>query len=234
MPLDGYARTTALRRVKFLGGGTDRQVRVVASDGTTDRMGDVLDPSGCQLANYRRNPIVLAQHLSEQPIARCPSITANDVQVTALIEFPPAGVNARSDEYLALLKSGVLGAVSVGFLPLARSPLQSGGWRYTAWELLELSVVSIPANANALVEERSLVTNLSARRRERDLARAAQIRARVPRNLEQDLETCERIRARLGIARPVSEAERHAAQEDERRRDRAAAGDAVMRFGTMW
>jgi HK97 family phage prohead protease len=234
MPLDGYARTTAPRRVKFLGGVSDRQVRVVASDGTTDRMGDILDPAGCQLANFRRNPIVLAQHNSEEPIARCPSITANDVQVTALIEFPAAGVNVRSDEYLALLKSGVLGAVSVGFLPLARSPLQGGGWRYTAWELLELSVVSIPANANALVQERSLVTNLGARRVARDLARAAVIAARHPPDREANLERVRRIRARLGMTPLASDAERHAAEEELRRRDRAAAIDGMMRMANQW
>jgi HK97 family phage prohead protease len=148
-------RHSTARAVKFLEGVTDRQVRVVASDGTRDRMGDILDPAGAELDQFRRNPVVLAQHDSSQPIARCPVIAVSGNQVVATIEFPAAGVSARSDEYLALLKAGVISAVSVGFIPLARSPLNDGGYRFTSWELLELSVVSVPANANALVLERS-------------------------------------------------------------------------------
>jgi hypothetical protein len=50
----------------------------------------------------------------------------------------------------------MINAVSVGFISLAREPLREGGWRFTQWELLQLSIVSVPANPNALVIERSL------------------------------------------------------------------------------
>jgi len=42
------------------------------------------------------------------------------------------------------------------------------------------------------------------------------------------------IRAKLGMAPLVSDAERYAAQEEERRHDRAAAGDVVLRLGALW
>jgi phage head maturation protease len=61
-----------------------------------------------------------------------------------------------ADEYCALAKSGVIKAVSVGFIPIVREPLRDGSFRFTKWELLELSLVSVPANPNALVIERSL------------------------------------------------------------------------------
>jgi HK97 family phage prohead protease len=178
MPFDGRypARITPPRLVKFLGVG-ERQIRVIASDATPDRFGDILDPLGCQLANFRRNPIVLAQHDADQPIAKCASITADASAVSALIEFPPAGVNALSDQYLALAKAGVLGAVSVGFMPLERKPLQgTGGWRDTSYELLELSLVSVPANPSALITERSIA---APRSRADDIERARRIRIRV-------------------------------------------------------
>ena len=172
----GIRRATSPVTTKFLGGVGDRQVRVVASDATPDRMGDVLDPAGCDLRNYYKNPIVLAQHDSNQPIARCSDIAVRGGLVVATIEFPAAGINGRSDEYLALLKAGILGAVSVGFLPIAYKPRQGGGFLFTEWEMLELSVVSVPANPSALVTERSIGgTN----RRAADLARAARIAARI-------------------------------------------------------
>jgi HK97 family phage prohead protease len=240
MPLDGRytARQTSPRRVKFLGIG-ERQVRVVASDGSTDRMGDVLVPSGVKLENYRRNPVILAQHDSSQPIATCASVDTDGVQVTATIEFPPEGINDLADEYLRLLKSRVLNAVSVGFLPLAAEPIRgTNGLRYTSWELLEISVVSIPANANALVQERSLarkrVTDLAAHRVARDLARAAAIEARHPRSREEMLARAAQLRARYGRPEPVTPAEAYAADEELRRRDRAAAGDYILRLGGMW
>ena len=149
-------RTSVPCATKFAGTVGERQVRVVASDGSIDRMGDVLVPGGVILDEYRRNPIILAQHDPQQPIARCASIGVEGSAVVALIEFPPAGTSEKADEYLALLKARVLGAVSVGFLPRAWEPIKGGGLKFTSWELLELSVVSVPANANALVTERAL------------------------------------------------------------------------------
>jgi HK97 family phage prohead protease len=144
-------RTTIIGRTKYLG---ERQVRVIASDGTVDRMGDVLSPYGCELEQFRRNPIVLAQHNAEEPIARCSDIHLENAAVVATIDFPPPGTSERSDEYLRLLKTGVVGAVSVGFLPLDWERTDTG-YKYIRWELLELSCVSVPANANALVVERA-------------------------------------------------------------------------------
>lgn len=169
-------RNTAPRwPVKFLGGVTDRQVKVIASDSTPDRYGDILVAAGVRLDNFRRNPIVLAQHDADQPIAQCASIAINGDAVVALIEFPPAGTASLSDEYLALLKAGIVSAVSVGFLPISWEPIPTGR-RYNAWEMVELSVVSVPANPNALVTERAFA---GMRSRAADLRKAAAIKARL-------------------------------------------------------
>ncbi len=78
------------------------------------------------------------------------------------------------------------------------------------------------------------MTNLASRRVARDLARAAAIAARYPRSREDHLATVAKLRERYDLPNLVTPAEAHAAQEEERRRDRAAAGDAVLRFGGMW
>jgi HK97 family phage prohead protease len=146
-------RATAPRAVKLLGVGP-RQVRVIASDATPDRMGDILEPYGVRLEEYRRNPIVLAQHDSNQPIGRCSHIAVDNNQVVALIEFPAEGTSDRADEYLRLMKAGIIGAVSVGFIPNAWEPIKGAGLRFTDWTMLELSCVSVPANPSSLVTER--------------------------------------------------------------------------------
>ena len=115
-----------------------------------------MEPSGCQLDEFHRNPIMLAQHDPNQPIGTWPSIQVKNGRLEALGEFAPEGVSELADEYCALTKAGVVNAVSVGFISLAREPLREGGWRFTQWELIELSLVSVPANPNALVIERSL------------------------------------------------------------------------------
>jgi len=140
---------------KFLSTVTDRQIMVIASDGSLDRAGDILEPYGAQLDNYRRNPIILAQHDIDQPIGRCRNIRVENGAVQALVEFPALGISELADQYCRLYKAGVMNAVSVGFIPLEWQPLRGGGRRFTRWELLELSLVSVPANANALVMERA-------------------------------------------------------------------------------
>jgi hypothetical protein len=49
----------------------------------------------------------------------------------------------------------VIRAVSIGFEPIDAKPIKDGGLRYERWKLLELSVVSVPANPNATVIARS-------------------------------------------------------------------------------
>jgi HK97 family phage prohead protease len=211
-------RHSAPRIVKFLG-VNERQIRVIASDATPDRMGDVLEPRGVQLGNFKKNPIVLAQHDSSQPIAKCASIGVEGNAVVALIEFPPAGVSDRSDEYLRLMKSGIIQAVSVGFLPLEWEPIRGAGLRFTSWELLELSCVSVPANPSALVTERSVGSgNSRADHLERYRATKAGLEGvidRSPAPLADDS-----YLAALAEARAAHEAIM---------KDRAARADAAMR-----
>jgi phage head maturation protease len=97
---------------------------------------------------------MLAQHNANQPIGSWPSIQVNSGRLEALGEFAPEGVSELADEYCRLAKAGIMRAVSVGFMPISYEPLRGGGLRFTKWDLVELSLVSVPANPNALVIER--------------------------------------------------------------------------------
>jgi HK97 family phage prohead protease len=152
---------------KFAGAElSDRQIRVRISDATQDRAGDIVEPAGCDHADYDRNPIVLADHDPTKPIGRA-SVEVKSDGVYALIEFAPAGASAKADEYCALAKAGILGAVSIGFRSLESKPLRAGGLKFLKWELIEISLVSVPANANALIVQRAYHSGVDLRRRPR-------------------------------------------------------------------
>ena len=132
----------------------ERQIRVVANSGQPDRVKDVLKAAGCKLDNYRRNPIVLADHDPSQPIGNfAPEIKD---ALEGIITFAPAGISAKADEYCGLYKSGVMNTVSVGFKPIEYEDNKAGGVDFLKWELLELSCVAVPCDPNAVVTARSL------------------------------------------------------------------------------
>ena len=71
------------------------------------------------------------------------------------LELPAKGASEASDEAYQLVAEGYLRAVSVGFRPLEWEPMPDGrGTRFTSVELLEISLVSVPANASALLAAR--------------------------------------------------------------------------------
>ena len=62
-------------------GRTERQVRVIASTPTLDRMGDVVVAEGIRLTAYRANPVILWNHDPGSPIARCTEKTSLILQI---------------------------------------------------------------------------------------------------------------------------------------------------------
>lgn len=133
----------------------ERQIRVIVSTPTPDRVKDVLEPGGVDVSAYRANPIVLADHDRTAPIGAA-EIEIKTDRVEAVITFAPEGASAKADEYCALAKAGVLNTVSPGFIEKETAPIKGGGIHVTKWELLELSLVTVPCNAEALVIERQL------------------------------------------------------------------------------
>jgi uncharacterized protein len=130
----------------------DRRVRFVISTGSTDRDGDVLEPSGWQLDAYRRSPVILWAHdYSMMPIAKAVTITQTSKGLEATAEFPQPGIYEFADTTFAMLKAGYLSATSVGFRPIESEPIKGGGRRYLKQELLEFSVVPVPSNGEALM-----------------------------------------------------------------------------------
>lgn len=137
----------------------ERQIRVRCSSPDIDRSGDIVVQTGIKFAD---TVPVLWQHDPNQPIGRAKPVM-KDGSLYADIEFAPAGISTKADEICGLAKAGVVDTVSIGFDTIAAEPMDSkrpkGPKKYLSIELLELSVVSVPANADAVVVQRNKTTN---------------------------------------------------------------------------
>jgi HK97 family phage major capsid protein/HK97 family phage prohead protease len=128
----------------------------VASTDAVDRMGDVIDQNGWKLADFRKNPIALWMHNHEAPIGVWENIKVEAGKLVAKLKLAALGTNATADMVRALIEQRILRAVSVGFLPIEYEPIKdakgqsTGGYRFTKVDLLEISVVSVPAQPEAL------------------------------------------------------------------------------------
>jgi HK97 family phage prohead protease len=153
-----------------------RRATFVASDESVDRYGDIIRASGWDLSHFKNNPVLLFGHDSSAvPIGKVSEIGVDGSRLVATAEFRPEGDSAAADDVYSALKGGFLNAVSVGFLP-TKAPnyiWKNGdektgiltGFEFIAQELLELSVVPVPANPQALALARSLALSEATQRR---------------------------------------------------------------------
>ena len=133
-------------------------VEFILSDATPDRMGDVIDADGWDLTNFNKNPVALFNHRSDFPIGKWNNLRVANGKLRGHLQLAPEGTSDRIDEIRRLVDADILRAVSVGFMPIKSEPLtkDSHGTRFLNSELVETSLVAIPANPNALAVARSL------------------------------------------------------------------------------
>ena len=131
----------------------------VLSDETPDRMGDVIMADGWDLTDFQKNPVALFGHQSSlPPIGKWKNLRVVDKQLRGHLELAAAGTSPRIDEIRKLVDADILRAVSVGFRPKESRPRPESdyGVFFTKAELMETSLVSVPANPNALAIAKSL------------------------------------------------------------------------------
>jgi HK97 family phage prohead protease len=138
------------------GAATAAEAEMVVSTPGRDAMGDRVFPEGVELSSFQRNPVLLWGHEANSlPIGT----------VTQLAVEPARGLRARwrwlvGDTFADRVKNawdqGIVRAASIGFLPLESSPNKVGGYDHRRWELKEISLVAIPANAEATRQLKAL------------------------------------------------------------------------------
>lgn len=128
-----------------------RIIRGIATTPATDRMGDVVEPKGAQF----NLPIpLLWQHNPNEPVGSVTKATVTAAGIEFEAEFAtaeqPGRLKDRLDEAWQSVELGLVRGTSIGFRGLESEQIpNSWGVRFTKWEWLELSPVTIPANAEA-------------------------------------------------------------------------------------
>lgn len=142
-----------------------REIEGIATTPTPDRMGDIVEPKG---AVFKLPIPLLWQHDASKPIGSvvAAKVTNNWISVRArLAKLAEAGVlKDRLDEAWQSIKTGLVRGLSIGFSPLESAPIKDTySYRFTSWEWLELSAVTIPANSEASISVvKSIDTQLRA------------------------------------------------------------------------
>src|SRR5215831_10008961 len=129
----------------------DEDARILTGMATTpaaDRLDDVVESEG---ARFSLPLPLLWQHDSAQPIGHVTAAKTSKagIEITANIA---KGVTDRIDEAWKLIKAGLVSGLSIGFKPIKVEPIKDSlGIRYTKWDFLELSAVTIPANSECTI-----------------------------------------------------------------------------------
>lgn len=143
------------------GVSSDDKLEFVMSDATIDRYGDIIDPNGWDWKNFESNPIALFNHNNNFPMGKWSNIRVADGALRGDLTMAPKGASERIDELRALIDADILRAVSVGFIPLDSRPRKDAhgyyiGEEYVKQELIETSLVSIPANPSAVLAAKGM------------------------------------------------------------------------------
>lgn len=138
----------------------ERTRRFRISDETVDRYNTTLSADGWVTRNFDANPVLLWCHDSSKlPLGKAKQVREGK-ELFADFEFFGDDLNPDASRVMRMVDAGIL-AASVRFDPLEEEynvTREKGDWRdwayppidYKRQELLEVSVVTVPGNANAL------------------------------------------------------------------------------------
>lgn len=134
--------------------GDKRIITGTATTPTPDRMGDIVEPLGVSF----KNPLpLLLYHNSQKPVGwvKFAKPTADGIQFEASLPKvdEPGAVRDRIEEAWTSIKTGLLAGVSIGFRAIEEAyNKETSGFRFLKSEVLELSLVAIPAQPDARID----------------------------------------------------------------------------------
>jgi HK97 family phage prohead protease len=137
-----------------------RTIEGIASTPTIDRMGDIVEPMGAEFSLPL--PLLFAhQHTSPVGHVVAADADAKGIRFRARIAkiSEPGQMKDLVDKAWHAVKAGLMRGISIGFSPKEYEPIrETGGLRFTKYALYEMSLVAIPANADASI---NLIKSLS-------------------------------------------------------------------------
>lgn len=133
-----------------------RSVDVIASSTALDGYGEIV-AQDWDLRRYEANPVVLYGHNSwGMPIGHASNVRVEGDKLLATLNFVDARANPMAEQVWQGVLQGSLRAVSVGFRSKKGSMQNIDGkdvFVLAGNELMEISVVPIPANPEAVAQE---------------------------------------------------------------------------------
>jgi HK97 family phage prohead protease len=141
-----------------------------ASTNDIDRHGTIINPMGIKTDNYDRNPVFVWGHDAyggnappalENVLGRVVEYTKSDEAFDIGVRWATAEENPRASMARNMVRGGILNAVSIGFIPnkekIATKDVDGTDVPvYDETELVEVSLVTVPANPNAVALVRSI------------------------------------------------------------------------------
>src|SRR5215813_1424465 len=128
-----------------------RLLRGMATTPSPDRLGDIVEPRGIKFANPMP---LLWQHRHDKPVGWAKFYEATDDGIQFEAKMPmveeAGALRDRIEEAWQSVKLGLVRGVSIGFRALEFSFLDKG-MHFLETEVVELSLVTIPANMEATI-----------------------------------------------------------------------------------
>jgi len=129
-----------------------RVIEGMATTPTPDRVGDIVQPMG---AKFSLPLPLLWQHRSGEPVGHVeylkPSKDGIPFRARIANIDDPGELKNSTDKAWQAVKHGLVRGVSIGFNELKYAFMENGGIEFLEWEMLELSLVTIPANQDATI-----------------------------------------------------------------------------------
>jgi HK97 family phage major capsid protein/HK97 family phage prohead protease len=129
-------------------------VEGMASTPTPDAYGDIVEPMG---ARFSVPMPLLWQHSASKPVGEVEFAKPGKdgipfrARIRKPSEFTSDTLRERALEAWESVKTGLVRGVSIGFRAIEYSFMDNGGIHFLEWAWIELSLVTIPANAEATI-----------------------------------------------------------------------------------
>jgi len=140
----------------------ERSAKFVMSTEQPDRMGDIVVQSGLDISEFEKNPVALLFHNSRDwPIGQwkdVKKVSGKPRRTEGTLSFLPDGFSEESDKAVKYVEAGIVRAVSIGFVVREAEWIvdeEKDRWigiRFLESELIECSLVPIPANPGAVAK----------------------------------------------------------------------------------
>ena len=134
---------------------TSLKIAGYANTTDKDRTGDIVTAKAWAkgIENYRKNPVLLYQHKHDCPIGRVDKVTVD--RKGLFVEALVSEAAEKLHSVHTLVRDGALKSFSVGFrVKDGKYDQKTDSMTITDVELLEISVVSVPANQESLFSVR--------------------------------------------------------------------------------